>query len=362
VKIQAKQEISPMLSLPRRKAEVLHQSLDHWREAGLLSAADAARLGGDIRVLPFDWRRLARYAFWVAMACLVTAFVSVFADARIVEWIKRLFSFGPAQRCLGLAVLASGLFGYAVFRLRRRPLTGFRNEAILFLGVLATAGSVANLGLWLDTGSGRYDLLLLVACAVYAAVALAARSVLVWVFAVLSFGGWMGAHTGYASGWGSYYLGMNWPLRFVLLGGVLIALAQAFRRLPHLVFLERSTQSLGLLYLFVSLWLLSIFGDYGNADSWRRVKQIELLHWSLLFAAAAGAAIWLGLRRDDAMLRGYGLVFLGINLYTRFFEMFWDSLHKGAFFAVLGVSLWLLGRRAETLWRLGQPPKATLGD
>ncbi len=351
-----------MLDLPHGKALILRESLDHWRAAGLLSDEAAERLAADIRVQPFDWRRLARYAFWVALACLVTAFVSVFADVRVVEWIKRLFAFGPAQRCLGLAVLASGLFGYAVFRLRQRPLTGFRNEAILFLGVLATAGSVANLGFWLDTGSGRYDLLLLIACAVYAAVALAARSVLVWVFAVLSFGGWMGAHTGYASGWGSYYLGMNWPLRFVLLGGALIALAQAFRQLPRLVLFARSTQSLGLLYLFVSLWLLSIFGDYGDVDSWRRVKQIELLHWSLLFAAAAAAAVWMGLRRDDAMLRGYGLVFLAINLYTRFFEMFWDGLHKGAFFAVLGVSLWLLGRRAETLWRLGQPPKAAGGD
>ena len=55
------------------------------------------------------------------------------------------------------------------------------------------------------------------------------------------------------------------------------------------------------------------------------------------------------------MLRGFGLTFLFINLYTRFFEYLWDSLHKAVFFAVLAVSFWLLGSKAETLWHLGRP-------
>ena len=87
-----------------------------------------------------------------------------------------------------------------------------------------------------------------------------------------------------------------------------------------------------LLYLFISLWILSIFGDYGDMTSWYQARHMELFHWSLLFGAAACAAIWLGVKDDDAMLRGYGLVFLGLNLYTRFFEWFWDSLNKGLFF------------------------------
>ena len=50
------------------------------------------------------------------------------------------------------------------------------------------------------------------------------------------------------------------------------------------------------------------------------------------------------------MLRGYGLTFLGINLYTRFFETFWNSMDKGLFFLILGGSLWLLGSKAEKIW------------
>ena len=65
---------------------------------------------------------------------------------------------------------------------------------------------------------------------------------------------------------------------------------------------------------------------------------------------------------DDAMLRGYGLVFLGLNLYTRFFEWFWDSLNKGLFFIIVGLSLWGLGAHAERLWNLGKKPSSSPKD
>ena len=188
---------------------------------------------------------------------------------------------------------------------------------------------------------------------------------LIWVFALLSFGSWLGAETGYRSGWGAYYLGMNYPMRFVLLGLLLCGLSVLFKRNAHwsrLAAFERSTLSVGLLYLFISLWILSIFGDYGDMTSWYQARHMELFHWSLLFGAAACAAIWLGVKDDDAMLRGYGLVFLGLNLYTRFFEWFWNSLNKGLFFIIVGLSLWVLGAHAERLWNLGKKPSSSPKD
>ena len=47
------------------------------------------------------------------------------------------------------------------------------------------------------------------------------------------------------------------------------------------------------------------------------------------------------------MLRLFGISFLAINLYTRYFEFFWDGLHKVVFFLVLAASLALIGRYAE---------------
>ena len=55
---------------------------------------------------------------------------------------------------------------------------------------------------------------------------------------------------------------------------------------------------------------MSIFGNDGLVDGeWREAGRAELFLWCALFAAAAGVSLWLGIRRDDMMLRGYGAVF-----------------------------------------------------
>ena len=54
---------------------------------------------------------------------------------------------------------------------------------------------------------------------------------------------------------------MNYPMRFVLLGLLLCGLSVLFKRNAHwsrLAAFERSTLSVGLLYLFISLWILSL--------------------------------------------------------------------------------------------------------
>jgi hypothetical protein len=169
---------------------------------------------------------------------------------------------------------------------------------------------------------------------------------------LLSLGSWFGTETGYMSGWGAYYLGMNFPLRFVLFGGVLIGLSLLFKRYAHFRDFAHSTYVMGLLYLFIALWILSIFGNYGDLNSWYNVKQYELLHWGVLFAFIAIIAIVYGLKHDDATSRGFGITFLFINLYTKYFEFFWNGMHKAIFFILLAASFWWIGRHAEKLWNL----------
>ena len=219
--------------------------------------------------------------------------------------------------------------------------------------MLATAGAVSQLGKALNRQS---PLLAVVASVVlvYAVLGVALESNLIWVFALASLGGWMGTETGYMSGWGAYYLGMNYPLRFVLFGALLTGCALALESHPVAGRFHRSTLVMGLLYLFIALWIMSIFGNYGDMHAWERVKQIELFHWSILFAAVAGWAIYHGLRHDSDITKGFGVTFLGINLYTRFFELFWNNLHKAIFFALLAASFWYIGSKAETIWNFGK--------
>ena len=342
------------MKLPRRQAVVVREALAQWARDGLLPAAQAAELTATIEVQAFDWRRLAKYSFWVAIISILTSVSAALSDRVLMELLARLFEAPATAKCLGLSIVAAGLYRWGVHRRAKDPTHVYRNEAIMFLGVVATAGAIAQLGIALDTGSGHYSLLILLSTIVYGVLAVLIESNLTWIFALVSLGGWMGTETGYMSGWGAYYLGMNYPLRFVLFGGLLTACALALETHERAGRFFRSTLAMGLLYLFIALWIMSIFGNYGDMHHWSQVKQIELFHWSLLFGLVACGAIYHGLKYDNGMTKGFGLAFLFINLYTRFFELFWDSLHKAVFFAVLGASFWYLGSRAEAIWNVGR--------
>lgn len=62
---------------------------------------------------------------------------------------------------------------------------------------------------------------------------------------------------------------MNYPIRFVLFGGALLALCYGAQSLLRQRQLFTVSKAMGLTYLFIALWIMSIFGNY-DADSWYR--------------------------------------------------------------------------------------------
>jgi hypothetical protein len=341
------------MHVSKKEGRVLDQAIANWLDSDVISQTESEKLKGSYQVTSFDWKRVAKYSFWLAISCIVISISSAFADQWLIELFERVFNAPDSVKCIGFAICSGFLYFLGLRRKARFPEKVYSNEAILFLGVATTAASIALLGKVLDSGSGHFSILLLLAAIVYGLLGLWFPSNLIWLFSLLSLGGWFGAETGYASGWGAYYLGMNYPLRFVLFGLVLIFCGSyVFKQWESKRDFLRPTRAIGLLYLFVALWIMSIFGNYGDPENWERAKQIELFHWSLLFALASIAAIFHGVKYDDGMTRGFGLTFIFINLYTRYFEYFWDGTHKAIFFAVLALSFWYLGARAEKIWQL----------
>ncbi|WP_435930212.1 DUF2157 domain-containing protein [Dryocola sp. BD613] len=338
------------MKVTRKQERLIRRVLDGWQQEGVIDNPERERLQSALSLQLFDWQRLSRYAFWISLACIVIAAGSFFADDYLMAL---LFNIGYYPRALVLAGISLALYLWGFSRQRRSPEKYYSSEAILFLGVVFTSLFIWQLGLALDNGSDHAGPLLLLGCAIYGTLGYTRRSGLIWLFFLLALGSYFGAETGYASGWGAYWLGMNYPIRFVLFGGLLLAACYLLQRPLVQRNLFHVSKATGLLYLFIALWILSIFGNY-DLDIWQSVRQTELLLWSLLFALAALACIWISLKTEDAMLRGFGITFLGINLYTRYFEMFWDSTNKVLFFLILGISLALVGRYAEKIWRLGE--------
>lgn len=330
------------MKLSRREAQTVRQVISVWESTGFLTAEQAAQLNTSIVVQPFDWQSLAKYSFWVAIACAVTAIGTV-----IISYTS------PIVHLCELSVLATSFFFWGRHQQQHNPQKFYSIESTYLLGVICTALALERLGTAFGCNLKRFSPLVLFSCLIYLSMAVFVQSSLIWVCGILALGGWFGAETGYMSGWGVYYLGMSYPLRFVPFGCVLIAMSYGCRFAPSIQGFERPTLACGLLYLFIALWILSIFG---NKD---RTSRQELFRWSSLFAAAAAGAVYHGVKMDDGMTRGYGVTFFGINLYTRYFEYFWGATHKAIFFTLLAVSFWVLGSKAQTIWEFGSTPFGT---
>ena len=243
----------------------------------MLDAEAVKKLRDGIAPTLFDWRR-GRCRLPAAALCRV--FVRITALTR-AKWViaLMLWPFG------GKAIVNSPIFAATVLYIRggkRRTLypadKAFTNEAVIFPGVLSAAASITRLGWALDDGSGHFSLPLGLA----AGCGLAA---LAWISS------WYGYSRSFrwAAASGGGRTAMFQPGAPTGSGTIIQlvsrSLAPSLRRcrgrleeaeaLPNFSAARRAP---GRLFLFVSLWVMSIFGNYGDLNSWYRVRRIELFH------------------------------------------------------------------------------------
>lgn len=51
------------MELTRKRAAFLEKAIQRWKENDIVSQEDTDKLLGSLEVVPFDWRRLAKYSF-----------------------------------------------------------------------------------------------------------------------------------------------------------------------------------------------------------------------------------------------------------------------------------------------------------
>lgn len=340
------------MNINQEKADFLDEIIDTWQQEQLLSAEKALELKNSYSVRSFDWQKLAQYSIYVALACGVFALGSLLLDKKMTLLLEKLYH--TPNIVISLISFASAAYLLFIGNKRRKIKSKqvFSNEALLFGGVMLIANGLAYFGKTVNKDIENYSIIFLVAIPVYGFLGYFFKSKLIWAFALLSLGAWFGTQTSYLGKQNLYFLGMNYPLRFVVFGALLTACSWFFKQSNKFNFLFQSTYFIGLVYTFSALWLLSIFGNYASIDQWYKVSQYSLLFWAALSLFICGLTFFLGFKFKDEMAREFGATFLIINLYSRFFEYFWESWHKAIFFGVLALSFWVIGRKAEKIWNL----------
>ena len=323
----------------KSEADIILSAIAEWEHTGKISPEQAADLRRSIELKQSPRQQIAQYFFFIALFCTLLAFAAIFLNEKLLEKIKLYFSW--SEMIIAFITTVLSVLWFLYISRKRKHISEAAYEVYMVLGGLSVLTSLVY---WCkELGVDKtYTAFLGVAMPLLAILAHVFRSRALWIGAIGTAIIWFGSISTWQS-MDNLFLGMNYPMRYTAFGLVLLALAFAQQQVRAISFAWRITYITGLIAVFTGLWGVSIFGNYGSLALWQQVRQIHVLAYSIVFAAAAALSFYLGVRYKDEVARDMGVLFLLINLYTRYFEYFWDTMNKGIFFLVLAVTFGFLG-------------------
>jgi hypothetical protein len=144
----------------------------------------------------------------------------------------------------------------------------------------------------------------------------------------------------FSSWWGGYWLSFPERPENFLLGGLILVAVPACRFQRRYAEFDWLYRTSGLLTLFLAILILSEAGALSYLPM--RESALEMMYQVAGFAAA-GLAVWMGIRAHLASVANLGAAFFALLLYLRFYHWWWDWMPGYLFFLIIGlVSIGLL--------------------
>ena len=322
-------------------------------EVELLQSQDIINSDSKKKILshypPGKWNIIVLIRFFTLLGIISTG-IGLFL---IIQEFVNLYMI--LEIVLPIAIISLFFLGRWLEKKKDMERTG---AALHLLMCFAFSGLTFTLGLHFSTGSGNWPALVGIDFVIFIILAYLLNNRLILILSCIYFFVWFGGQTGYISGWGAYFLGMNYPLRFFIAGAfsTLIGALHLYSNAPvikRFTNFNRVYFHFGLLIINLSLWFFALFGYFENNITWSN-NTGERIAFTLLWFAASGGAIFYGLRKNNGIFRSHGLVFFIINLYTFYFQFI--AANSGSLWFIhtllIGGSLIALGVYIEK-WRKG---------
>jgi uncharacterized membrane protein len=382
---------------PAVRDRIVRDAIVGWRAAGLLTAEQGNGLLATLAAAPasarasVNERKLGR-----GVTILINLGAIALAAGLLVFFASNWVEFGRGAKVASLFALTV-FFYVAGFELTGEGRGSFPKLglALVFLGCVMFGADIVLLALIYDL-TAEHAWSLLIQCVAWLSIAYVVRSRLVLFLALVGIVAWFGAEVGYS--WGGYWLYLGRPFHFIGLGACLLAVGglHAWRGRREfaaawalvgllLVYLstlilsifdlqknfrvEMSTATWLVWLLFVAPYVLAIVSLAVMHLRWRRTtltdppvllvlfllvvmtvaSVIAVTHHArdgwfiLLLTLLSAAGIYLGIAWESPVFLNTSLVFFAVNLYTRFYEYFWDAMPKSLFFIIGGAALILGG-------------------
>ena len=300
-------------------------------------------------LIPKETHDLLRQRYAVAGFDLAQSIKTIGIAGGLFAFFGLLGLVGALSRSLVFAALLLGAVGCGLMagglRLAADKLDryGTSSKALLMLGVVTVAVGV---GVGLSDLGVRDQLVFMTgALLVFPLGYLAYRysNQFLLVITLIGFFHWVGSWTS-MFGRSTYALDVQDPrlMSLVALAAIVVGVYHE-RNLRHQTgrFFQ-AYESLGLIYLNLSLLILSI------EHNWRGHEDAT---WALVLFAAAIAQIVAGARLHNSLITGFGVTAFAINLFTRYYEWFWNRMSMGVFFLAGGLGLYVAGFACEVALR-----------
>jgi hypothetical protein len=320
----------------RAVKERLAQDVALWQADGEISAETATVLRRRYDVPGFGWGALFRYLG------ISGGIFTLFGILGLVGAMAESVALG--------VVLLGGLaaaFLFAGVKMARDPLSRAPHAAkmVLTLGMMLATGASALLASTVHAGDAAAIVIVgLLTLPLTFGLAYRYSITFLLVLGLIGFFHWVGSWTSML-GRSTYAVDVQDPQAMTMAALLALAIGVVHERQPVSRWprFHHAYEALGLTYLNLCLLILSIEWNH-NA-----------LVWSIVFTLAALAQIVAGARLGNGLLTGFGVTAFAVDLFTRFYESFWNALDKGVFFLLVGLVLFLFGAGLEWLMRRARP-------
>jgi len=299
------------MNLGRARNLRVQAELEALGNLGVLSPEQVRGLKARYPTGTWDVASLARIFPVLGVLMVATGIVILVRDL-LDWWLVAELSLGLG----GIGLLAGGWF------LKHRDRLPLAAEALQLGGAIALQGLVWVLAAHYSTGSGDWPSVVGLNTVLAFGIAYAVVNRLVLWLACAHLFAWLGARSGFDSGWDAYWLGMDWPLRYLALAAPTLGAAwwhSVVGRGRWAPF-GRIYLHFGLLTANLSFWFLSLFGAYSGGDVHWDGTEMERLAFSVLWGLLSYGCMVAAARTGLRLLRGWGLTFLVIDLYTFYFQ------------------------------------------
>lgn len=335
----------------KNEQQIIQKAIRKWQSEGLIDDITAEKMQSGYKDPESNSIVLSTYALVASVSCGLLAFGALVMDEKWIELIRKHFGFSEVFVGIGFVLLTLMFVYFSKKRKTKITDNDAANEAYNTTVVLSLAVAIAYIGRSIGYHNGNYAPILCLAAVLYGSIAFYLRSALLWITAIIALTGWWAAQTYYWSNGGDYFLGMNYAMRMVVFSVLLLSLQWITTSVQKLQSFAAPTKIIAWMSFLTAAWTLSILGNSSSIEVWMNIKQGKLWYWAVSFTAVLIVLILYAFRKKDPFLRDVTLVFFLINIYSRYFEYFWDKTNKGLFFAILAFSFWWIGKAAEKWWK-----------